>query len=201
MPITLSPVPASPSAWTPGGWSARAAVLAQPVWLDADGQRLAALRWEMKRNCSISPGQLLAVYLSLCVVSLAIATGFFLQGAQPVLAFAGVEMLMLGIALLVYARHAGDHETLTLAGRSLVINQQDGREVRKAEFRAEWLSVEPSGGQRSLVELSTGGRRLRVGRFLRPELRAAFAHELRTALRRACLAPSETDPRIESQDP
>lgn len=185
-------------------------MLAQAVWLGAGQQRQAALRWVMRRNLSISPAQLLAVYLSLCAVSLLIATGLFLQGAKPVLVFAGLELLALGVALLVYARHVGDHETLTLAGRCLQVQQQDGPRARQAEFRAEWLAVEPSAGQGSLVELSGEGRRLRIGRFLRPEMRAAFAQDLRLALRRACLAPAEaseasepleTDQRIESQEP
>jgi uncharacterized membrane protein len=203
MPITLSPQP-----WPPGASQVNAAVFGQNVWVEAAGSldsaldRTPALRWVMKRNCSISPAQLLAVYLSLCFVSLLIAGSFYFHGAKPVLVFAGVELLALGVALLLYARHAGDQETLTLAGRSLQVEQQDGSRTRRAEFRAEWLAVEPSAGQGSLVELSGDGRRMRVGRFLRPELRAAFAQELRRALRRACLVLPHPDHREpNSQEP
>jgi uncharacterized membrane protein len=35
------------------------------------------------------------------------------------------------------------------------------------------------------VQISERGKTVRVGRFLRPELRAAFAQELRLELRRA----------------
>lgn len=186
MPITLTPTPAPwPAPVAPG----HAAIYAQPVVLDGTegGGRVAALQWVLRRNCSISPAQLLAAYLLLCFVSLVIATAFFIQGAKPVLVFAGVELLALGVAMLIYARHAGDRETLTLAGRRLHVVQVDGNRRREARFRAEWLAVEPSAGQGSLVELSGDGQRLRVGRFLRPELRAAFAQELRRSLRRACL--------------
>lgn len=201
MPITLTTHFASSTAWPQPGWHARSAVQGQPVWVDDVGQKLPALRWIMRRNCSITPGQLLVAYLSLCAVTLTIAAGFFLQGAQPVLAFAGVELLALGVALMIYARHAGDHEILTLCGRRLQVLQHDGHRLRHADFRAEWVAVEPSGGQGSLVDLSGQGRRVRVGRFLHPEMRGAFAHELRMSLRRACLVPPETDIRIESQDP
>lgn len=196
MPITLSPAPAPwPAAVVPG----HAAVYGQSVMVETiDGGRAAALRWVLSRNCSISPAQLLGAYLLLCVVSLAIASAFFLQGAKPVLVFAGAELLALGAAMLVYARHAGDRETLTLAGRHLHVHQVDGTRSREARFRAEWLAVEPSAGQGSLIELSGDGQRLRVGRFLRPELRAAFAHELRRALRRACLVMPATE--IESDE-
>ena len=85
-----------------------------------------------------------------------------------------------------------DRETLTLVGRSLQVEQRIGSRVSRADFAADWLSVEPAAGQGSLVELSGRelggqGQRLRVGRFLRPELRSAFARELRQALRRAPL--------------
>lgn len=145
------------------------------------------MEWQFKRNCSITPRQLGAVFLSLCAVALVIAVFFAVQGAPFVAVFAGLELLAVGVALLVFARHAGDRETLRLNGRSLSVEQSNGSRVQRAEFTAEWLTVEPAGGQGSLVQLSGEGRCVRVGRFLRPELRAAFARELRFALRRAPL--------------
>jgi uncharacterized membrane protein len=150
-----------------------------------------ALQWLLKRNCSITPGQLGAVYMSLCVVSLFIGGFFFVQGAPVVLAFTGLELLLVGLALMLFARHAGDRETLTLVGRSLQVEQCIGSRVERTDFAADWLHVEPAGGQGSLVQLSGRGQRVRVGRFLRPELRAAFARELRHALRRTA-APADT---------
>jgi uncharacterized membrane protein len=157
----------------------------QEVRIDGPTGVRTLLRWVMKRNCSITPQQLLAVYGCLCAVSLAISLFFLLQGAPFVMAFAGVELLLVGVALLVYARHAGDRETITLAGANVAVEQQIGRRARHASFQAEWLAVEPAQGQGSLVMLSGQGQSMLVGRFLRPELRAAFAHELRLALRRA----------------
>jgi uncharacterized membrane protein len=147
----------------------------------------------MKRNCSLAPRQLLAVFGCLCAVSLAISLFFLAQGAPFVMAFAGVELALVGLALLVYARHAGDRETITLAGGDVSVEQQIGRRARHAQFRAEWLAVEPAHGQGSLVMLSGQGQSMLVGRFLRPERRAAFAQELRRALRRAAVTPPEHD--------
>jgi uncharacterized membrane protein len=126
------------------------------------------------------------------------ASVFFIQGATLVLAFAGLELLAVGIALLVFARHAADRETLTLVGRSLQVEQCYGRRTDRTDFSADWLTVEPAAGQGSLVELSGRGQRVRVGRYLRPELRGAFARELRQALRRspvfaAAVAQTKTD--------
>ncbi|MEO5733204.1 MAG: DUF2244 domain-containing protein [Rubrivivax sp.] len=176
-----------PSAWPQSPDTARRLpwLFGREVVLDGNVGAPRALQWLFKRNCSITPAQMGCVYLSLCSVSLLVAGFFFLQGATFVLAFAGLELLALGVALLVYARHAGDRETLTLARGCLQVEQCIGSRVERVEFAAEWLRVEPAGGQGSLVELSGRGQCVRVGRFLRPELRAPLARELRQALRHA----------------
>ena len=93
-------------------------------WVGADQRD--GVRWVLRRNCSVTPRQMLGFYLSMCVVSLGIASGFALHGAPVVLAFAGIELLVLGFALLVYARHATDADTLTLSGPSLAVEQSAG---------------------------------------------------------------------------
>ena len=152
---------------------------------DSTAGQLGGTQWRFKRNCSIGPGQLLGVYLGLCAVSLTVGLVFLLNGAPFVLGFAGLELLCVGVALLVFARHAGDRETLTLQGRTLHVEQRCASRLASTDFIAEWLTVEPAAGQGSLVELAGQGRTVQVGRFLRPELRGLFARELRVALRRA----------------
>lgn len=182
MSTTLPPQPwPAPNALMPaGGARWRFGVAEQ-------GDSGSVLRWRMRRNCSITPAQMMSVYLSLCGVSLAVAAMFFVNGAPYVLGFTSVELLAVGAALLVYARHATDREWLTLSGRRLEVEQVDGGQASRAAFRAEWLTVEPSGGQGSLIELAGQGQMVRVGRFLRPEQRSAFAQELRQAVRLARL--------------
>jgi uncharacterized membrane protein len=167
-----------------GGWR-----FAREVAIDgaASGH---ALQWRLLRNCSLAPQQLLAVYAVLCLVSLFIAGFFFVQGAPFVLAFAGVELVAVGVAFLLFARHASDHETLTLVGQSLQVEQLNGVRTQHTVFAAQWLTVEPAAGQGSLVEISGRGQRVHVGRFLRPEWRAELARELRRATRLAATAPA-----------
>lgn len=140
-------------------------------------------RWLLKRNCSISPRQMLVAYALLCALAVSVALGFVIAGAPVVMAFTGIELALVGLAMLLAARHAADRETLTLVGRSLLVEQAIGARVRRFVFAADWLSVEPAAGQNSLVVLSGQGLRVQVGRFLRPELRAEFSRELRMALR------------------
>jgi uncharacterized membrane protein len=177
-------------------WPAPSAGTQRPPWrfarmLDADdgrGDDRGALQWSLRRNCSATPRQVLAVYLMVCAVSLSIAGVFSWLGAVPVLAFAGVEMLSFGVALLVYARHAGDRETITLQGDALSVEHRCGTAVERAEFRAAWVRVEPLRGDGSLVELSDRGRQVCVGRYVRAEQRTPLAQELRRALRAASAA-------------
>ena len=144
-----------------------------------------AIHWFLKRNCSVTPAQLGWLYASLCVVSLAIGTFFWFQGAVLILPFAWVELAAVGLAFLAYARHAADGEHILLQGGRLVVELENAGRMERAEFNRDWVRVEPGAGDRSLIELSGQGRRVNVGRFLRPELRPALAQELRRALREA----------------
>lgn len=175
------------TAFAPSPWPAPAAPRTGRGWRfgrEIGGGGVRAMQWVLRRNCSITPRQLLGFYLSLATVSLGIALGFWWAGATAVLAFAGFEVLMLGVALAVYARHATDCETITLAGGELAIEHRHGVAVDAACFRAEWVRVEPSAGDGSLLEVSGEGRRAQIGRYLRPEWRSQLAQEIRTALRR-----------------
>ena len=98
--------------------------------------------------------------------------------------FAWLEVLAVGAALLVYARHAADSECIRLQGGMLTVEHACGRHTDRVEFRPDWVRVEPEHGDGSLIELSGQGQRIVVGRFVRPELRRQLADELRWALRR-----------------
>jgi uncharacterized membrane protein len=143
-----------------------------------------AVQWLLRRNCSMTPLQLVAFYLSLCVWSLAIAGAFWWRGATLVMPYAGIELLAVGVALFVYARHAGDRERVVLEPGRLTVECTLGRHTDQIEFAPAWVRVEPAHGDRSLIEISGEGKRVAIGRFVRPELRRALADELRAALRR-----------------
>jgi uncharacterized membrane protein len=144
-----------------------------------------AIQWHLRRNCSVTPAQLGWLYLSLCVLSLGIGVFFWMQGATLVLAFAGLEIALVGLAFLAYARHATDGEWISLQGTSLVVEKESAGRRERAEFARQWVRVEPKSGDCSLIELSGQGRSVEVGRFVRPELRQVLAREIRRALRSA----------------
>lgn len=144
-----------------------------------------SIHWFLRRNCSVTPAQLGWMYASICVVSLGIGTIFWMQGAKLILPFAWLEVLVVGIAFLVYSRHATDGERISLQDDRLVVELENAGRLERAEFRREWVRIEPKTGDHSLIEVSGQGRRVEVGRFVRPDLRPALARELRMALRGA----------------
>lgn len=143
------------------------------------------LNWHLRRNCSITPVQLGGMYASLCAVSLGIAGYFWLQGAKMVMPFALLELVAVGAAFFLYARHAVDSERIALTGSQLVVELDRAGKTERIEFNPAWLRIEPSADERSLVELSAQGRCVRIGRFMRPELRPDLAKEIRAAVRSA----------------
>ena len=156
-----------------------------------------SVEWLLKRNCSMAPRQLFAMFGALCILSLAIAAYFWWQGATLIMAFAWVELLAVGTALLMYSRHAADQENIALRGGKLTVAHTSGNTVETAEFAPEWVSVEPVTGDESLIEVFGQGRRIEVGRFVRPELRRQLANELRHAVRLARLRPQGALPPAE----
>jgi uncharacterized membrane protein len=143
-----------------------------------------AVQWLLKRNCSLAPRQVLGVYLALCTLSLGIAALFWAHGATLVMPFATLEVVGVGLALLIYAAHAADSESIRLQGDALTVEHACGRHTDRVVFRTDRVRVEPEHGDGSLIELSGQGHRIVVGRFVRPELRPELADELRRTLRR-----------------
>ena len=134
----------------------------------------------LKRNCSISPAGLACVFAALALAALAIALGFALLGAWLILPFAGLEVLLLGGAFVLQARHATDYERLVLDGERLRVEVSDGERVARHEFDVRALRVEADGEQ----VLVRGPRAAIVlGRHLDSGSRAAFAAQLRQRLR------------------
>ena len=144
-----------------------------------------SVEWTLKRNCSLAPRQLLMFYLLLCAMSLSVASFWWWFGAPLVMPFAWLELLAVGIALLVYARHATDLEHIALRHGVLTVEHASGNRRERVEFQPAWVRIEPETSDGSLVELSGQGRKIAIGRFVRPEMRRQLARELRTALSRS----------------
>jgi len=129
----------------------------------------------LKRNCSISPGRLLLVFGLLSALSMGIAAGFAMLGAWLILPFAGLEVLVLGGAFWLTARHATDYERIELVHERVTVDVGEALSLRRHELDARRARVRMEDGR---VLIGTAGAPLEVGRHLAAEARAAFADEL-----------------------
>jgi uncharacterized membrane protein len=123
--------------------------------------------WLMKRNCSVSPRQFVWFYISLALFSSAIALSLVMRGAWPVLPFTGIEVLVVGIAFVIHARHAVDYERIRLFPNRLVIEQMCAERLTRFEFNPRWVRIEQ--GRRSVMRSSScrADRRWHSGSILR----------------------------------
>jgi uncharacterized membrane protein len=134
----------------------------------------------IKRNCSISPQDLLGVLAFLGCVAMGIASGFAYFGAWPVLPFAGIEILALAAAFYLNGRHAADYERIALADGRVVVEASDAGRIHRHEFSLPWLRLEERRDGRDLhVVLRSSGNAIEVGRHLDTERRATLAARLR----------------------
>jgi len=138
--------------------------------------------WLLKRNCSLAPGQLALVFASLAAVSLCIAAFFAVQGAWLVVPFACIEVLALGAAFVVYARHAADYERIVLCPDGLLVERRWAERLHREECAPAWVRVEYNGARRELIGLVTDGRRIDVGRLVPESDRRQLARQLRLRL-------------------
>jgi uncharacterized membrane protein len=139
----------------------------------------------LKRNCSISPGGMLRVFGMLALASLAIAAGFALAGAWLILPFAGLEVLALGAAFVVTARHATDFERIEVSNGRLTIEIAEADRFARyvLDSRVAKLRLEKDEGYGARVLLRAPGTEVEVGRHLDAEARVEFAAELTKRLR------------------
>ena len=142
--------------------------------------------WRLTRNCSLSPRQVARAYALLCCASGAVAVGFLLRGVWIILAFSFCELALVGLALLVYARHALDHERIALSDSALVVECVEAGERRQSSLdplHTRVLEQGGAGGHHALLRLESRGMQVEVGRFVTEGRRRQVAAELRAALR------------------
>ena len=138
--------------------------------------------WISKRNCSISPRQLLIAYGALCGMSFTVACFFTWHGAWYVMCFALLEMAAVGTAFLLWARHATDRERVWLDREWLLIELVEAEHARQFRFDARSTRIEVPAAYHRLIALEERGTRIEIGRFLTAPKRQQFACELRNAL-------------------
>lgn len=136
-----------------------------------------------RRNCALSPRQLGRVFLMIAALSLMIAIGCALMGAWVVLPWSVVEVCAVGVAFLVWGRHANDREHITVLRERLVVEVVCATKVWRHEFNSQWVQLTGEPGRfRRRVLLRCQGREVEIGRHLDDPGRQSLVRELRAAL-------------------
>ena len=144
---------------------------------------------ELRPNRSLSPRGFRILMLCVGLFSLVVGVGFFLQGAWPVLGFLGLDVAAVYLAFRLSYRSARLKETVTLSEDELSINrvQPSGR-TKRWTFQPYWVRIKveveetEDVGSHGHVMVTSHGRNVRLGRFLAPDERQAFAAALNRAL-------------------
>jgi uncharacterized membrane protein len=120
------------------------------------------------------------VFAALACVVVAIGAGFAVAGAWLVLPFAGLEVLLLGWAYVVYARRAADYERIELDSGRLTVEVGEAQKTWRYEMDARRARVCL---EEERVVLLGAREQLELGRHLDADSRARFADELQKRLR------------------
>jgi uncharacterized membrane protein len=143
---------------------------------------MAKREWVLKRNCSLTPRQLVAAFVVLCVLSLLVAAFFTLHGAWYVLGYSVVEISAVGWAFLWFARHVTDREYIAVVDDCLLVELTQVERARQFRLDKHKVRVSSPLSRNELIGLEANGIRVEVGRFLTEWRRHEFARELQKAL-------------------
>jgi len=143
----------------------------------------AKCRLVIRRNCSLTWRQ---TKRAVCVIALAptsIALGFGLAGLWPVVPFAGLELLALGLCFYHCARRAAECEVVTVSGDEIIVEKGQKRAERRWSFDRYWAAIvldHPAGTWHpSRLFIRAHAQAVEIGQFLVEKERVALAGELR----------------------
>jgi uncharacterized membrane protein len=141
--------------------------------------------WRLKRNCSVTPLALMAVFAALSGLSAVIALCFAFFGAWVIIPFAGLEIAVLGTAFFLWSRHATDYERIAVVDGKVILQLVEReRVVNESEWNPLWLKVdvvpEPLGCCK--VWFRQQGKKIEVARYLDSPRKLQWMVEFKSAL-------------------
>ena len=104
-----------------------------------------------------------------------------MAGAWFVLPFAGLEALVLGVALCAVSKHKNDFERITISGDALRVELQHKEKLSTFNFNCYWAQVivkRIGCGNRSRVWIRSHGKQIELGRLMDDESRSMLASNL-----------------------
>ena len=139
--------------------------------------------WQMRRNCALSPKQLLRFYIALVCLSLVVATGFLIAGVWVIIIFTVLELSVVTTGFLIYCRHALDSETIEINGNTLLVKKCIGGKDTLFQLNTSWAKIEWPAEDAKTFHISQSNLRVELGQFIRHEQQVALLKELSPYLR------------------
>jgi len=139
-------------------------------------------RWQMRRNCALTPKQLLQFYIALVCLSLIVATGFLLAGIWVIPIFTALELSAVTIGFLIYCRHALDCETIEINGNRLIVRKFISYKEAVYEFNTQWAKIELPLEDSKVFFISQSNLRVEIGQFIRQEQQPSLIASVRAHL-------------------
>jgi uncharacterized membrane protein len=137
---------------------------------------------------SLAPTGFLILMGLLCAINFVVGVAFWMMGAWPVLAFCGLDVLIIYVAFKLNYRSGRRFETVDLTPQQLTVTRVEPSGRRQSYvFNPYWVRVdlhEHHDGRTELV-LAHHDQYLSFGRFMNDDERRDFAQALRAALARA----------------
>jgi uncharacterized membrane protein len=135
--------------------------------------------WQFKRNCSITPFQLMGIFTLLGLVSLVIGVTFFVMGAPLIFPFSCVEIIVLAVAFFYNAAHANDFERLRIEGNKVILELKDGKRESTVELQRSFTKMTSLPHMKNLLLLSQGAREVYFGQHVHQSFREPLLREIR----------------------
>ncbi|MES2753002.1 MAG: DUF2244 domain-containing protein [Pseudomonadota bacterium] len=143
---------------------------------------------------SLSRGGFLALMGFVIVVSFAAGLAFLLMGAWPVLAFFGLDVLIIYWAFRLNYRRAAATEDILVTPYEVRVRRVSHRgHATEWVLNPLWVQLDRKEHEEYGIEklyLVSRGRRLSIGNFLGPEEKASFSKALLEALTAAKRGPT-----------
>jgi uncharacterized membrane protein len=145
-------------------------------------------------NCSLSVRGAMLFFLSLCAPCVGVAGVLAFLGFWPVLPFAGLEMLLLGVVLRMSLQRRHHRQTILVSESDVAVESTTGKVRSEVVFPRHWAQVKlrrsTSRLHPSRLVIESHGRQCAVGDFLTEEERRGLARKLSELIGRVNESPA-----------
>lgn len=143
--------------------------------------------WVIRPNQSLSWRQALQVYTAIVAVVLGIGLVFAWHGYWPVLPFAGLEVVVLGVAFYLCLSRSQVREVVTISRDTVAVERGRRQPEQRWECPRAWVRISmersPIAWYPSRLSVAFQGQQVEVGRFLNEMERQSLAVELQGMVR------------------